>query len=257
LQVYNDCERCFFLRYIEQLAWPAVENEPILEMEHRQEKGQIFHRLVHQKWLGLPTEKLTRLANASDLELWWENFQNYNFNLGSFRLHPELDLTAQIGNHRLTAKYDLVAVSREKILIFDWKTYQKRPREEWLARRIQTRVYCALMIRSGAFLNNNDPVEPDNVEMIYWLANFPNQPVNLPYSNLRSRSDWQYFNQVIARMETQSEFPMTTDLKTCGYCLYRSYCDRGIAALPSGEVEDETVLDTAEFSMDQIHEIEI
>ena len=46
LQDYRDCERRFYLRYIEQLAWPAVDSEPVLENERRKAAGEIFHRLV-------------------------------------------------------------------------------------------------------------------------------------------------------------------------------------------------------------------
>ena len=37
LQYYFDCPRRFQLRYIEHLAWPAVETEPVLENERRQQ----------------------------------------------------------------------------------------------------------------------------------------------------------------------------------------------------------------------------
>ena len=46
LQDYFDCPRRFQLRYIEQVAWPAVETEPMLENERRQQAGLHFHRLV-------------------------------------------------------------------------------------------------------------------------------------------------------------------------------------------------------------------
>ena len=53
LQDYNDCPRRFQLRYIEKLHWPAVEMEPALENEHRQQEGQLFHRLVQQHIIGI------------------------------------------------------------------------------------------------------------------------------------------------------------------------------------------------------------
>ena len=67
LQDYADCPRRFRLRYVDQLTWPAVESEPVAENEHRQQEGQIFHRLVQQHLLGLPTENLARLANTPNL----------------------------------------------------------------------------------------------------------------------------------------------------------------------------------------------
>src|SRR6266498_3834473 len=52
------------------------------------------------------------------------------------------------------AKYDLITVQNGKAIIYDWKTYRKRPRNEWLAARMQTRVYQALLVNAGAHLNH-------------------------------------------------------------------------------------------------------
>jgi hypothetical protein len=58
LQDYYDCPRRFQLRYIEQLKWPAVETEPVLENERHQQEGQLFHRMVQQHQIGLSDGKL-------------------------------------------------------------------------------------------------------------------------------------------------------------------------------------------------------
>ena len=76
LQDYSDCPRRFQLRYIEQLLWPAVETEPVLENERRQQEGQHFHRMVQQHLIGLPAETLARLANSPTLSRWWGNYLN-------------------------------------------------------------------------------------------------------------------------------------------------------------------------------------
>jgi hypothetical protein len=256
LQDYSDCERRFNLRYIEQLTWPAVESEPVLENERRQMEGQIFHRLVHQHWLGLPIDKLTRMANTSTLSQWWENYLNYDFHLGEYEIFPELSLTSQVGKHRLTAKYDLVAIGHDKLLIFDWKTYQKRPREEWMAVTYQTRVYRSLLVQAGSFLKKNISINPEKVEMVYWLANFPLQPIRFPYNTSQSNRDWQHLDGMISTIDVQEEFPMTADDKKCNYCPYRSYCDRGISAAAYDD-DYEPLLEMSELTLDQIPEIEI
>ena len=155
LQDYADCPRRFQLRYMDQLSWPAIDTEPVVENERRQIEGQIFHRLVQQYLLGVPSENLSRMANTPNLERWWNNFRK---EFDSFdKLHPELTLSSPIGNHRLVAKYDLVAVQDDRATIYDWKTSAKRPRDEWMSARWQTRVYRALLVQAGAHLNNNNP----------------------------------------------------------------------------------------------------
>ncbi len=73
---------------------------------------------------------------------------------------PKSNLSAPLGKHRLLAKYDLIAVQDGKATIYDWKTYRKRPRNEWLAARTQTRVYRALLVQAGAHLNKGQPFDP-------------------------------------------------------------------------------------------------
>jgi hypothetical protein len=138
LQDYVDCPRRFQLRYLEQMQWPAVESEPILEAERRQREGQLFHRLVQQHLIGLPDEKLTPLASTSDLSRWWEAFHTHGPDLDDYTTYAELALSAPIDKYRLLAKYDLVAVRPgQQALIFDWKTYHKRPKDEWMAVRLR------------------------------------------------------------------------------------------------------------------------
>src|SRR5690348_6323085 len=97
LQDYTDCARRFQLRYIERLQWPAIETAPILENERRQIEGQQFHRIVQQSLIGLPAEKLTRMANSPDLSRWWHNFLTQGPQLAGFDLHTEAALSAPVG----------------------------------------------------------------------------------------------------------------------------------------------------------------
>jgi CRISPR/Cas system-associated exonuclease Cas4 (RecB family) len=259
LQDYFDCPRRFQLRYIEQLAWPAVETEPVLENERRQQAGQLFHRLVQQHLVGLPVEKLTRLANSPDLSRWWANYLGHDFELGDYTKYTELTLIAPVGAHRLLAKYDLVALAPgRKALIFDWKTSHKRPRDEWMAARLQTCVYRALLVRAGAYLNAAAPIPPDQVEMLYWYTDFPSEPTRFPYEAAQYQRDWDALTGLINEISNHSHFPLTGDEKKCAYCPYRSYCNRGGKAGTSDEFE--AGMDTAqpEFNLnfEQIAEIE-
>ncbi len=157
LQDYVDCARRFQLRYIERLSYPAIESEPTLENEKHQQEGEYFHRLVQQYLIGIPSEQISKLANTPNLQRWWENFLSDKDLRGLEKLGgllPESTLSAPLGKYRLLAKYDLIAIENSKATIYDWKTYRKRPRNEWLAARMQTRVYRALLVHAGAHLNN-------------------------------------------------------------------------------------------------------
>ena len=257
LQDYVDCPRRFQLRYIEQLSWPAVESEPVAENERRQQEGQIFHRLVQQHWLGLPVENLSRLANTPNLERWWQNYLSVDFGIEGFTKYTELTLSCPIRSHRLLAKYDLVAINAGKAVIFDWKTYAKRPRDEWMAARWQTRVYRSLLIQAGAHLNNDQPLEPETIEMLYWYADFPSEPARFSYDAKQFKRDWSATEKLVDEISSATEFPLTDDEKACRFCTYRSYCDRGQQAGDWHEAQAEAEAESAfDVNFEQIGEIE-
>lgn len=254
LQDYADCPRRFELRYIRQLQWPAVETEPALENERRQQEGQLFHRLVQQHLIGIPEERLAQMASTPDLRRWWENYLSHPISLLDYAKHTESTLSAALGEFRLLAKYDLIAVRPgSKVLIYDWKTYAKRPRNEWMAARWQTRVYRALLVRAGAHLNGGAPIQPGQVEMVYWYANYPSEPCTLHYDAAQYQRDWSALEKFAAEITAASEFPKTEEEARCAFCSFRSYCERGIAAGQGDEIEAE--LSEPEINFEQIQEI--
>ena len=213
LQDYVDCARRFQLRYLERLSYPAVEAEPALENEKHQQEGEYFHRLVQQYLIGIPSEHVGKLANTINLQRWWENFQAFSqSNLMSIpNLLPEITLSAPLGNYRLTAKYDLIAIENGKAIIYDWKTYRKRPRNEWLSARMQTRVYRALLVDSGKHLNNGQSFEPEQIEMIYWFADFPNEPARFSYTSAQYKRDCDLLTKLAEEILSASSYPLTDD----------------------------------------------
>ena len=270
LQDYMDCAQRFKLRYLDRLSYPAAETEPTLENEKHQQEGEYFHRLVQQHLIGIPAEQVAKFANTPTLQRWWENFQNTK-DLTGLRaglrskpgdsgdlsgLYPEATLSAPLGRHRLLAKYDLIAVQDGKAVIYDWKTYRKRPRNEWLAARMQTRVYRALLVQAGAHLNGGRPFEPEQIEMIYWFADFPEEPARFPYSSAQFQRDWDTLLKLSEEVASASSYPLTEDRQKCLFCTYRSYCERGVRAgdldQAEAEMEAEELFDV---NFEQIGEI--
>jgi CRISPR/Cas system-associated exonuclease Cas4 (RecB family) len=237
LQDYVDCARRFQLCHLDRLSYPAAESEPALENEKHQREGEYFHRLVQQHLIGVPEEQVGRLANTPNLQRWWENFINIRdlLGLGDLTdLYPEATLSAPLGSFRLLAKFDLIAMRDGKAIIHDWKTYRKRPRNDWLSARMQTRVYRALLTQAGAHLNNGTPFEPEQIEMVYWFAEFPDEPARFTYTSAQYKRDWDLLVKLADEIQTASLHPLTDDRTKCLYCPYRSYCERGIRA---GDVE--------------------
>jgi hypothetical protein len=239
LQDFVDCRRRFQLRYIERRAWPALQTEPAMEAERHMRQGALFHRLVQAHLLGVPAEALDALIQDADLERWWGHYLQYvgdltGFqNLSGLKLHPEISLSAPLGNYRLVAKYDMVTVQPDGCLtIFDWKTSRKLPKPAWLAERLQTRVYPYLLVRAGADLNQGMPIAPEKVSMVYWYADHPDQPVRFDYNQADYQKDAEYLQALVDTIQRSGDdqFPLTDDERRCAYCVYRSLCDRGVRA---------------------------
>ncbi len=262
LQDYVDCPRRFQLRYLLRLDWPAPESEPALESERHMRQGMTFHRLVHQYMLGIAPERLSGVVEGDDLRRWWHNFlttlppvlaagMTHHPQMTrhlSMTYYPEITLSAPLGRHRLVAKYDLVAVrAGEQVdvpqgTIVDWKTSRRRPRRKWLAERLQTRVYPYLLVRAGAHLNAGTQFQPEQVEMAYWFADFPNQLAHFSYDVHRYEEDEVHLVSLVEEIENlgkDEDFPLTARERRCTYCRYRSLCRRGVKGGPLDKMEAE------------------
>lgn len=275
LQDYVECRRRFQLRYLENLAWPAIEAEPALENERRLQLGADFHRLVQRHLLGLPADKLSRMVaghgqGGESLPRWWENYLQHGADLAGYMdipgrtLHPETTLTAPLSKgYRLVAKYDLVAAAPDgRAAIFDWKTFRSKPKRQRLAQRLQTRVYPYLLVLAGAHLNQGNPFQPDRVEMIYWYPEFPEEPERFAYSQAQFEADRDDLQSLVEEIEglNDDEFYLTDEVERCRFCTYRSLCDRGVKAGGLDEIglREEAEALSADFEIDfeQIAEIE-
>ncbi|MEA3337714.1 MAG: PD-(D/E)XK nuclease family protein [Chloroflexota bacterium] len=255
LQDFVDCQRRFQLRHLERLAWPAMEAEPARDNERRLQQGALFHRLVHQYFLGISADRLSRMDLDDEVAAWWGNFLAHGPALSGVQ-HPEITLSAPLADaaggigyveaaeRHLIAKYDLVVRAEDgRFSIFDWKTSHRPPSRSWLQQRLQSRVYPYLLVRAGAALNEGQPIAPDQIEMVYWFAKRPDHPERFRYSQQKFNEDQAYIHRLVEQIATASlndqPFPLVVGDKACRFCIYRSHCDRGQVAA-----------DLADFDMD-------
>lgn len=262
LQDYVDCPRRFQLRYLLRMSWPAVEAEPALEHERKIQQGARFHKMVYQHFLGIPAERITKAISDRDLELWWSNYLTAKPGDFPGEKYSEITLSSFIGKWGLSAKYDLLVLTSDgKGTILDWKTSDHLPPAEWHLNRLQTKVYRYLLMVAGSRFLENGAFSPEDIEMVYWYAGFPDQPIRLPYSQEQADHDELYLAELISEIKTLSDekFPLTDDLRRCRFCTYRSFCERGDQAgqlYEMPEFPDEEPDIEIDFDYDQIAEIE-
>lgn len=265
LQDYRDCPYRFYLRYILHTRWPALVVEDALKFEQRGQSGARFHRLVQQWLLGVPEDRLQALVTNDpdpDLAQWWENFLEVIPPLLEGERFIEATLATTLASHRVLAKFDLILVQPDgHLVLYDWKTSQKIPRQDWLEDRVQTRLYQFILASSGGVLTNQEKVTPEQIEMRYWFAPNRAAPITLPYDAIAFEQDREYFTNLINEIASKPAdlFFRTADEARCRFCVYRAHCDRGTLG---GDLEGLEYSDqqTEEFEslldFDQISEIE-
>ncbi len=234
MQDYLDCKRRFYYQYVERLSWPAIEAEPILENEERMIRGAHFHQMVQQYFLGLPDGMLANAAEAAGVTRWWENFVAFKPIERGQMVYTEKKLNMGLGNNLLVAKFDLLTKQEDGgIQIYDWKTSKKRPKREFVADRMQTRVYPLVVSKMAEKLFPGVKIAPEQIEMVYWYAGYPDTPEVFPYSEKQRALDEAYLLEKITEINSldgRDDFPKTDDVKRCQFCVYRSLCDRGAQA---------------------------
>jgi CRISPR/Cas system-associated exonuclease Cas4 (RecB family) len=252
---YLDCPRRFQLRYLLEQAWPAVESEPLLERERLAELGRRFHRLIQQHVEGLSIEVLTESIGEPELARWWQSYlDSLNTTLGDLpqKRRAEVAMSIPIQSFRLTAHFDLIASDDDRAVIVDWKTEHRQPTRDQLLQRVQTRVYRYV-------LTNAQQRSPGTVSMIYWFAQYPDQPVTLPYDSAQHADDHRFLFELIEEIERRAaqpgEWDKTPNERKCAYCVYRSLCNRGVHAGTS-EPDDEDFDLVARINIEQIDAIE-
>jgi hypothetical protein len=271
LQDYMDCQRRFQLRYLFHLTWPAVEAEPFLEYERVAEQGSRFHKIIRQHFSGVPESSIDQsLVEDEVLHFWWRNYKQ-SLNDGILKLihqdgnklFEELILTVPLGDFRLIAKYDLLVIQPDsRYLIIDWKTSQNRPKQKWLANRQQTHVYPFVFSLAASSINNSKPINPEQIEMIYWFTNQPDKPERFYYTSSAFTSDARYLTNLSVEISQKTDpvFELTEDVKHCLFCTYRSLCNRGIKPGELHQLEEwqESGQSAEDVSLDydQIIEIE-
>lgn len=257
LQDYADCARRFELRYLQRVRWPALQAEPALEHERHLRQGERFHHLVHQHQLGIPAEALGASIDDPVLRAWWEAYLAWPLADVPARRWPETALSAPLGEYRLMAKFDLLAVEPGgRAVIIDWKTSPHPPPRDWLAKRLQTRVYPLVLALAGADLTDGQPILPEQIEMVYWYP--VGSAVRFAYTAAQFEHDQAALLQMVEDIAQRAEFSLTPERKTCAFCTYRSLCDRGERAASVDALLDveEDSADGLQIDLDQIAEIE-
>lgn len=256
LHDYLECQCRYELKYIQQIVWPAVLSEPVLELEEQMKNGELFHLMAQQYFLGIDQEIILQQDVNGKMKDWWGAFVDFADYYKSFRNQSEVLISTKINSFRFIGIFDvLISIPGEKFIILDWKTNRTKPTRKYLSNHIQTRLYPLLLTSSGEPWNKGKKIFPDQIEMIYWFANDPDHPESFLYSEKQYQEDLTFMVDLVHRIENTKigAFNLTDDERRCKFCNYRSLCGRG--KIP-GNFKDEETIDFADLYQ-EIEEIDM
>ena len=260
LNTFLRCPRRFLLKYVEQQPWPVPETEEPAEYMEHLARGRVLHQWLARDHLGLDMEPIARACGDPLLWSWWQAAQQFDRErLPREIREAELPVVVPLGDYRLYARYDLLALTPgDEAVIVDWKTLEALPSMRTLTGRAQTRVYLYTLVKAGWVLTGGPPIEPEHASMLYWFANFPEDEALVRYSRATYERDARELLELVEKISAlaKEEFRCTDNLRLCRTCNYRSLCGRESEARTDGDLTwlDEDI--DFELELDELEELE-
>ncbi len=237
LQTFTYCRHRFYLRYLKKLIWPAALLSGSNYLLDR-DAGVRFHQLLHQYFLGLDLDHLKKAAAADSddrMKVWFDNFLSSPFCRLEGLLQPEASFTVSINGNKLGAKVDLLQIDQGCVKIIDWKTSRKLPDVTQLKSQAQSMVYPLAISKVLPY---------ENLMMVYWEANFPDQPIEItsqPHDLRKYEQKITELIDVIVNLSAE-EFVRVAEIRKCSWCEYATYCGRA-----ERKAEDELTLEPDDY----------
>lgn len=260
IQDYLECERRFELNHILKHPWPAIQSEPVYLLEQQMQQGEQFHLFAQQYFSNIQAKLIEEQIENDQMISWWQKFVAFAKDLLQFKHFAEYKISYNLNDFRLLAIYDLLVIdTNNKFTIIDWKTNKKRLGSNQIRNSIQTRIYPLLLALNGFASPNNNSIQPQQIEMVYWFTNYPDHPEIIQYSNDQFEADLAYLKDLLHEISVKEigEFTKTPNTRLCNYCKFRSLCERGDAAGTIDEFEQEILNEPIiDFDISQVGEVE-
>lgn len=296
LTVLDACDRKYQYIFIDALSGPSTSDQ-----QTTAQWGSQFHLMMQQRALDLPVEVMTganvemsdslmALAEAAP-----EVFAHLpvssaaadddeTFSQGTFS-QSEHRRTLAFNGYLLTVVYDLVVRSPDRGQIFDWKTHQRPPRQEWLKDDWQKRLYLYVLCETT-------DLRPEQLSMTYWFVRLGAMPDDFATESLLERrgerqdsserqpTSYQFGYSEDQHRQTQQDLQRLTDQLTalsqlaeqaidfpkvaiekglCDRCPFNVRCDRAPASAPTAlslSPDPYSLLQTAsQLSADTVEEV--
>lgn len=182
----------------QQVYLDCLGSIPDPKQQESMQWGSRFHLLMQQRELALPIEALLESdrgldTSVKDLVEAVPELLKPQPNLWREAEHCR---TLGYGDFVLTVIYDLLVASKDKAVIFDWKTYRQPQKRNHLANNWQTRLYLYTLVETSEYL-------PEQIQMTYWFVR-SGKPKSLTFN----------YNQTLHQQTEADLSDLTTKLET-------------------------------------------
>ncbi len=225
LSVFDKCTLKFRYRYLDGLFWPQdwggnQKQQQIIE------KGKTFHKMAYRYY----DRGYISQGDFIDHQLkkWFNNLKEFRPYEKDKDFKPEYELRINKNQIKLLAKYDLLYTDKKnnQIIIYDWKTNQRKLMKNKLLNNYQTLVYLFVLYQAGKFYLPVDDLKISQIKIVYWNPRYPQKVVKIKYTNSMYKKAEEKITSLIKKIKDYDyqDFHKTSDRQLCQYCEYRPIC---------------------------------
>lgn len=221
IECFKKCPLRFKMRYLDKLNWKKDLDD---EQKQKLEEGRLFHIVAHRYFAGIYNHNAC-IGDERIKE--WVQMLSKHFGFSDTKAYkPEYKVVVQYNNFILEATYDLIEVSEEQIVIWDWKTSSDADKNIYsekykhiLASSMQTFIYLFL---AGKYFK----CSCEKIKMNYWQPFDKKLICQIKYNN---RLEEMYGAEIENTLNTiikydYDNFDKSLYLENCCRCEYEWIC---------------------------------
>lgn len=212
---YLTCKYKYKLKYIDNLSWFQDEFKESFDI------GNDFHVIAERYFLNLPNDYI----DDGDLIEWFSALQSHFPKVEEEIYLPEYELRYNEMGIKLMARFDLLILKRNEIVIVDWKTNKNKVEVSKKDEDIQTKVYLFLLANCLSLFPQVS-CSLDSIKMLYWQPNFSDSKVEVFYSFEKHLKYKDYFLKLIDDIDNSKKNDIfERNKKHCNLCEFNVFCN--------------------------------
>ncbi|WP_195336226.1 PD-(D/E)XK nuclease family protein [Paraclostridium bifermentans] len=223
INTYRSCPLKFKFKYVDKLNWKQ-DDEGSRDYYENLKLGSDFHLICERYFSNIPTG--IEFLNNEEFNIWLEKIKRL-IPIKDDKLYlPEYEVRYSLNNFKIQAKFDLVVVDKDSIIIWDWKTENRKIEYKDVENRVQTLVYLFLASETISKIYNLD-IDYENIKLSYYQPEYYNEPITITYSNEKHKINKKQLENYIGNIlnTNYDEEKNIKNIKHCKFCEFNKLCN--------------------------------